>query len=90
MVHADNLFALCTEGLYNSSLHILNRICKRDNVCNLEECGLEHDGGLVAETEFSCNADCIDRIERDIVLCNILLHLCRQALRQLIYIPSAV
>ena len=61
-----------------------------DDVCQLEECGLQNCVCLVAQTDFLTNLDCINGVEVDVVVCDGSLYLRRQVMIQLLGCPCAV
>ena len=90
IVHVDNLFALLAVGFYDSRLHVCNCVINGDDVCQLEECGLQNCVCLVTQTDFLTNLDCINGVEVDVVVCDGSLYLRRQVMIQLIGCPCAV
>ena len=87
----DDIIALAPIGCLCSSLHQLDCPLLRDDGSQLEECGLKDgvDTGR-SHTDFDADLDTIDRVELDVMLCDICLHLSWNMLLQLLIGPRAV
>ena len=90
MVHLDNLFALLAVGLGCSVLHILDCIRFRNDLRQLEECGLKHGVDAGAESQSAADVDTVNGVELDVVLGDKSLHLAGNALVELFAAPRAV
>ena len=89
-VHAYNVIAFLAVGLLDEELHLLHSQVVRDNLRDLEECGLEDSVGPVSKAYLLCNLGGIDDIHVDIVLCQIFLNMVRKVLLGLLRIPDRV
>ena len=90
IVHVDDSFALLDKGLISSLLHIFNCLVSRNDVCKLEERGLQDGIGSAAETELTCNGDSVNDIEVYLFTCYISLDLCRELFGEFLGSPLAV
>ena len=76
IVHVDDLFTLLAIGINHRLLQILHSIFYWDDVRKLEECGLHNHVDSGAKTNLSCDRLCVYDVEVDVLLGDILLHLC--------------
>ena len=90
VVHVDDLLALAAIGRDDSFLQVLHRIVDGDNARELEECGLHDHIEAAAETEILRDLHGVDRVELDIILRDVALHGCRQALAELRIAPDRI
>ncbi len=90
MVHLNDLVALPAVSLRGGILHILDSLILRNDVGNGKERGLQNRVDAAAQSDLLAELYTIDRVEIDLVIGNILFHLCGQMLVEFLLIPFAV
>ena len=90
IVHINDILALLAIGSNNSILKITYSLLQRNNISQLEECGLHYHVETSAEAKVLSNLYCINGVELDIVLSNVALHRCRKIIGQLLIIPESI
>ena len=89
-VHVDDLLALETVGLFDGVLHVSHSVLHGDDVRQLEEGGLQHHVGAVAQTQCLRLLIGVDDVELDVVVGDVLEDLAGDVLLQLVLRPLAV
>ena len=89
-VHIDDLFALEAVGLFHGVLHMGHGVLHGDHPGQLEEGGLEHHVGAVAQAQGLRLLIGVDDVEVDIVFGDIAEDVPGDVLLQLIFLPLAV
>ena len=89
-VHVDDLLALQAVGLLDGVLHVGHGVLHGDDVGQLEEGGLQHHVGAVAQSQRLRLLVGVDDIELDVVVGDILEDLAGNVLFQLVLRPLAV
>ena len=89
-VHLDDRVALLAVRLLDGFLHILLGVGVGDDVGEFEECRL-HDGvDALGRAEFGDDVQTVEGVELDVLLRNLVLHLCGELLVHLVGGPDAV
>ena len=86
----DLLTSLLEVGVVVILLHVLDCNIQRDDLGQCEECCLEDAVGALAQTDLSGQLAGVDDVELSMLIVQVTLHLCGQALFQLVYAPCAV
>jgi len=89
-VHVDDLLALEAVGLLDGILHVGHGILHGDDLGQLEEGGLQHHVGAVAQAQGLRLLVGVDNVELDVVVSDILEDLAGNVLLQLVLRPLAV
>lgn len=89
-VHVDYFFSLTSVGGLNGLLHVVYSISLGENFGELKESCLQHRVGAVAKAYFTRDLNCVNNIDMNTVISNILLCCGRQMLRKLLGIISTV
>ena len=90
VVHINDVLALLAIGSNYGILQVLNSSINRNNVSQLEECGLHYHVEAAAEAQLLGNLDSVYSVELDVVLGDVTLHGSRQMLVQLCIAPDGV
>ena len=89
-VHLDDRVALSAVRLLDGFLHVLLGVRIGDDVCEFEECRL-HDGvHALGRAEFGDDVKTVEGVELDVLLRDLVLHLCGELLVHLVGGPYAV
>ena len=89
-VHVDDLLTLQAVGLLHGGLHVLHGVLHGDDLGQLEEGGLQHHVGAVAQTQRLRLLVGVDDVELDVVVGDVLQDLAGNVLLQLVLLPLAV
>ena len=90
VVHVDHILTLLAIRFVDGFLHLLFGLIVRNNPRYLEEGALHDRVGTAAESDLCSDLRCVDDIEIDLVLSQILLHCIRQVFFGRFLIPDAV
>ena len=90
IVHVYDSLTLLHVGLLGSVLHVFLCLLGRNDVGDLEECGLQYGIDTAAQTDLFTDLDSVDGVEVDLSLSEDLLHLAGQTLAELLNVPTAV
>ena len=89
-VLVNHILTLLAIALDDELLHLLNGQVDGDNLGDAEERALEDGVGAVAQTDFLSDLGGVDIVNRDVVVGEIFLHLCREVLGKLLTFPDGV
>ena len=84
------VLAFLTVALHDEFLHLLNGQIHGDNLGDAEECALQNGVGAVAQSDFLRDFGCVDVVNGDIVLGEVLLDVVGKMLGQLVAVPYGV
>ena len=90
VVHVDNLLTLLAVRCDDSILEVLDSRLDRNDVRELEERGLHDHVEATAEAELLGDFHSVDRVELDVVLRDVALHVGGQVLREILLAPDRV
>ena len=90
VVLVDHVLTFLAVRLDDEFLHLLDGEVDGDNFGDAEECALENGVGAVAQTDFLCNFCRIDIVNRDVVVGEIFLNLCREVFGKLLAFPDGI
>ena len=90
VVLVDDILALLAVRLNDEFLHLLNCEVNGDYFGDAEECALEDGVGTVAEADFLSDLGCVDVVNGDIVVSEILLDLVGEILGEFLSFPDGV
>ena len=90
LVHGHDFFALLAVGVFDGVVQGLDRGLLRDDAGELEEGGLHHHIGAVAQAQASRDVHGVDHVELGLFLGQSALHVGRQLFGQLFRIPGGI
>ncbi len=90
VVHIHNVLTLLSIALEGCILHILDCILVRNDVGNLEECGLENGVCTSAEADLCCYLCRIDDVKLDVLLSDDGLYVVGDSVQCLFLVPERV
>ena len=90
VVHLNDVHALLGVGLRCLFLHVLDCLFLGKNLRQGEECRLEDGVGALAHADLLCQVNGVDRVELNVVLCNVALGSSVQMMGELFRRPLAV
>ena len=90
VVHINDILALLQVGLRRSILHVLNSLFDRHDLRKCEESSLKSGIRTLAHADGCSKVDRVDRVQLDVVVCNVALRLSIELLEKLCLIPLAV
>ena len=90
IVHLNDLVALSSVSSLSSSLHQVDCFLLRNDSGKFEECRLKDSIDTSAKSDLLTDLDTIDRVELDVVVCNICFNLSRQMHLKSFHIPRTV
>ena len=90
IVHLHDGITLTSVSSLCSSLHQIDSLLFRNNVCQFEECRLKNGVDTLSQTDLFTDLDTVDHIELDVVVCDKALNLSGKMLLNTFHIPWAV
>ena len=90
VVHLNDRITLTSVSSLCSSLHQLDCLLLRNDVCQFEECRLKYGVDTSAKSDLFTDLDTVDHIELDVVVSDEFLNLSRKMLLKAFHIPRAV
>src|SRR5699024_1444665 len=90
VVHLYDLVTFSSVSSFSSSLHQVNCLFFRNDGSKFEERRLENSIDTSAKSDLFTDLDTVDRVELDIVICNVSFNLSRKMFLKAFHIPRTV
>ena len=90
VVHVNDILALLEVGVESGILHVADRLCLRQNLCEGEESRLENGVGALAHADLLGKVNSIDHVKLDIVVGNVALGSSIEMMLEFLEAPLAV